>query len=171
MYKCGRLQTRFGSAVHHFGNDNVTYWDEKQQDTVYACRFQPASTAEVSEALKLLTETWCNFAVKGGGHSRDPNFSNSIGGVTIDLNRLSYVEIAPDAASARVGGGAISAQIYAALQPRNLTYVGGRTGSVGFGGFATGGGTSPLSGRHGWGLDNIWEYEVRSSCPKALSKH
>jgi FAD/FMN-containing dehydrogenase len=63
---------------------------------------------------------------------------------------------------ARIGGGAVTADIYSALDARNLSFVGGRVGSVGIGGFATGGGTSPLSSRHGWAVDNIYEYEVSS---------
>jgi hypothetical protein len=38
--------------------------------------------------------------------------------------------------------------------------VGGRVGTVGIGGHALGGGSSPFANRHGWLLDNVYEYEV-----------
>ena len=104
---------------------------------------------------------WCHFAVKGGGHSRNPGDSNSVGGVTVDLDRLTNVEVLPHANKARVGGGATTIQVYRALESRNMSFVGGRVGSVGVGGFTLGGGTSPFSNKYGWSLDNIFEYEVR----------
>jgi FAD/FMN-containing dehydrogenase len=132
----------------------------QQNEVQYACRFEPANKTDVAVALRVLTGAWYNFAVKCGGHSRDPDFSNSVGGVTVDLRRLNSVEVATNASVARIGGGAVTADVYAALDARNLSFVGGRVGSVGVGGFATGGGTSPLSTRHGWAVVNIYEYEV-----------
>ncbi|KAF2123435.1 FAD-binding domain-containing protein [Dothidotthia symphoricarpi CBS 119687] len=158
---CRQLQGKFGAAsVHYYAQDNFTIWDGKQQEVQYACRFQPANTAEVASGLRILTDTWCNFAVKCGGHSRHADFSNSVGGVTIDLRRMNSVQLAADQTRARVGGGAVTAEIFAALEPRNVSFVGGRVGSVGLGGFATGGGTSPLTPRWGWALDNVFEYEL-----------
>lgn len=61
---------------------------------------------------------------------------------------------------ARIGGGAVTAEVYSTLGARNLSFVGGRVGSVGVGGYSTGGGTSPTSSREGWAVDNIYEYEV-----------
>lgn len=101
--------------------------------------------------------------MKGGGHSRNAGDSNSVGGVTIDLNRLNDVDIREDNTRARVGGGATVSEVYKALESRNLSFIGGRVGSVGMGGFTLGGGTSPLSNRYGWSLDNVYEYEVRNT--------
>jgi FAD/FMN-containing dehydrogenase len=161
LYQCKLLQGQFGpTTLHYYGQDNFTLWDAKQQEVRYACRFEPASTADVTAALHILTSTWCNFAIKCGGHSRDPDFSNSVGGVTIDLRHMNAVEVATNGSFARVGGGAVTADVYSALDGRNLSFVGGRVGSVGVGGFATGGGTSPLASRHGWAVNSIYEYEV-----------
>ncbi|KAH7074516.1 FAD binding domain protein [Paraphoma chrysanthemicola] len=158
---CSILEHKFGSsAVHYYGSDNFTLWDAKQNDVQYACRFEPSNTTDVSNALRVLTKTWCKFAVKCGGHSRDPDFSNSVGGVTVDLRRMNSVDVAINGSVARVGGGAVVADVYASLDTRNLSFVGGRVGSVGVGGFASGGGTSPLSSREGWALDSIYEYEL-----------
>lgn len=81
----------------------------------------------------------------------------------MDLNRLSGIEILQGNKQARVGGGATTIQVYQALESRNLSFVGGRVGSVGVGGFTIGGGTSPFSNKYGWSLDNVFEYEVRST--------
>lgn len=160
-FQCSILEGKFGStALHYYGQDNFTLWDDKQNQVQYACRFEPSNKTDVAAALRILTSAWCNFAIKCGGHSRDPDFSNSVGGVTIDLRHLNNVEVALNGSVARIGGGAVTAEVYSALDARNLSFVGGRVGSVGVGGFATGGGTSPLSSRHGWAVDNIYEYEV-----------
>ncbi|KAF2105619.1 hypothetical protein BDV96DRAFT_534884 [Lophiotrema nucula] len=158
---CQLLQVAFGpTAVQYFAQDNFTIWDAKQQEVRYACRFEPSNTTDVAAGLRILTGAWCNFAVKCGGHSRDPDFSSSVGGVTIDLKNMNGVEAANNGTRARIGGGAVTADVYAALDARNLTFAGGRVGSVGVGGFATGGGTSPLASRHGWAIDSIYEYEL-----------
>ncbi|CAI7674902.1 hypothetical protein N7533_011302 [Penicillium manginii] len=157
---CSQLSTAFGSAFHWPQNDNFTIWDAKQQEVQPACRVEPSSANDVAEILDTLVSHWCYFSVKGGGHSRNPGDSNSVGGVTIDLNRLNGVEILQGDIRARVGGGATTIQVYEALESRNLSFVGGRVGSVGMGGFTLGGGTSPFSNKYGWSLDNVYEYEV-----------
>lgn len=78
----------------------------------------------------------------------------------MDLDRLTGVEILQGGTKARVGGGATAIQVYEALESQNLSFVGGRVGSVGVGGFTLGGGTSPFSNKYGWSLDNVYEYEV-----------
>ncbi len=84
----------------------------------------------------------------------------SVGGVTIDLGLISSTVVSEDRTSARLGGGALTRQIFAALDPYGLANIGGRVGQVGIGGFALGGGTSVLSAKYGWALDSILEYEV-----------
>jgi FAD/FMN-containing dehydrogenase len=70
------------------------------------------------------------------------------------------VDLAADNQTARIGGGANTRQIFAALNPLGLSYVGRRVGSVGIGGYTLGGGTSVVSAQYGWALDNTFEYEV-----------
>jgi FAD/FMN-containing dehydrogenase len=79
--------------------------------------------------------------------------------VTIDLDRIAEVEIL-DGNRARVGGGANTHQVYEALDAHNLSFVGGRVGTVGVGGFTLGGGTSPFSNKYGWAMDNVYEYDL-----------
>ncbi|RAK96474.1 FAD-binding oxidoreductase [Aspergillus ibericus CBS 121593] len=159
---CASLSNSFGPDAFHYPYDdsNFTIWDAKQQEVRPACRVEPSTASDVSNIINTLVSNWCHFAVKGGGHSRNPGDSNSIGGVTVDLDRMTSVEILEDGNKARVGGGATSYQVYAALDAHNLSFVGGRVGTVGVGGFTLGGGTSPFSNKYGWALDNVYEYEV-----------
>ncbi|KAJ5972724.1 FAD linked oxidase N-terminal [Penicillium vulpinum] len=157
---CAQLSTVFGSALHYPDSDNFTIWDAKQQEVHPSCRIEPSSASDVANVLNVLVDHWCYFSVKGGGHSRNAGDSNSVGGVTVDLDLLRDVEVLDNGTKARVGGGATSIQVYHALESRNLSYVGGRVGSVGMGGFTLGGGTSPFSNKYGWALDNVFEYEV-----------
>ncbi|KAL4816662.1 FAD binding domain protein [Aspergillus spinulosporus] len=159
---CASLSNLFGPASLHYpyNDDNFTIWDAKQQEARPACRVEPSTASDVSQIINTLVSNWCHFAVKGGGHSRHPGDSNSIGGVTVDLDHMASVEILGDGEKARVGGGANTYQVYAALDAHNLSFVGGRVGTVGVGGFTLGGGSSPFSNKYGWALDNVYEYEV-----------
>jgi FAD/FMN-containing dehydrogenase len=159
--QCSQLSTIFGPVLHYPSTDNFTIWDAKQLEVRPACRVEPSSAKDVAQILGVVVDNWCRFAVKGGGHSRHPDDSNSVGGVTIDLDKLNSIEPSVDGSSARVGGGASSGQVFRALAERNSSFVGGRVASVGIGGFTTGGGTSPFSNKYGWALDNVYEYEVR----------
>ncbi|KAJ9483325.1 hypothetical protein VN97_g10083 [Penicillium thymicola] len=158
---CTQLSTTFGSAFHYPDNDqNFTIWDAKQQEVRPACRVEPSSANDVSRVLNILVDHWCNFAVKGGGHSRHRDDSNSVAGVTIDLERINTVEVSTDGTTARIGGGATTAKVFHDLDSHGLSFVGGRVGAVGVGGFTLGGGTSPFSNKYGLSLDNVFEYEV-----------
>ncbi|KAI1247925.1 hypothetical protein MGN70_010173 [Eutypa lata] len=158
---CEALASEFPGRLHYEAADtNFTIWDQKQLQTVYVCRVEPASSEEVSRVLQILVDSWCKFAVKCGGHSRYPDDSVSVGGVTVDLGLINSTVVSVDNTTARIGGGALTRQVFAALDPYGLAYVGGRVGQVGIGGFTLGGGTSVLSAKYGWALDSVVEYEV-----------
>ncbi|KAI1289034.1 FAD-binding domain-containing protein [Xylaria venustula] len=158
---CKTLASEFPGRLYYDGADpDFSIWDQKQLQTAYLCRVEPSSAIEVSRVLQILVNTWCRFAVKCGGHSRYPDDSVSVGGVTIDLALLNNTVVSDDRTTAQVGGGALTRQVFAALDPYGLAYVGGRVGQVGIGGYSLGGGTSVLSGKHGWAVDNIREYEI-----------
>ncbi|KFY98579.1 hypothetical protein V500_01599 [Pseudogymnoascus sp. VKM F-4518 (FW-2643)] len=158
---CEALASKFPGRLHYKEDDtNFTIWDQKQLQTIYVCRVEPVSAEEVSQVLQVLVDNWCRFAVKCGGHSRFPDDSVSVGGVTIDLGLMNTTVVSDDHTSASIGGGALTRQVFAALDPYGLASVAGRVGQVGMGGFALGGGTSVLSAKHGWALDSVLEYEI-----------
>lgn len=103
---------------------------------------------------------WCRFAVKGGGHARNPDDSVSVGGVTIDMHLMKFLEVAPDQNTVILGSGHVLYTMYHGLEAFNLTTIGGRVADVGLGGYALGGGISNLSPKYGLAVDNILEYEV-----------
>ncbi|GFF24208.1 hypothetical protein IFM58399_00576 [Aspergillus lentulus] len=131
---CGILHSQFGDALHYPNNDSgFVLWDAKQNEVRYACRIVPESSADVAAVLSLLVNEWC---------------------------RLNTVELLSNSSRMRVGAGATGSQVYDALEPYGLAFVGPRTGTVGVGGFTLGGGTSAVTAEYGWALDNLFEYEV-----------
>lgn len=125
-----------------------------------ACRVTPSSTGEVITILNVLVDNWCTFAVKGGGHSRSKDAANSVGGVTIDLMNMNTVSLSSDHSSATIGAGVHSIDGYIAMEPYNLTFLGGRDGTVGISGFNMGGGISTHIAEYGFAMDNVYNYEV-----------
>ena len=114
----------------------------------------------MSIILRIILDTSCRFAVKGGGHARDADDSISVGGVTIDMQRMRSIEVSSDRSSAKLGSGHVLYSLFEGLERYNLSTVGGRVADVGLGGFALGGGFSRLSATYGLAMDNVLEYEV-----------
>jgi len=82
--------------------------------------------------------------VKGGGHTFNPGFS-STPGVQIAMARFKDIKVDTAAATVEVGAGLTWDQVYAALEPYNVTVIGGRTPGIGVAGLTLGGGESMLS--------------------------
>ena len=61
---------------------------------------------------------------------------------------------------ASLGPGGHWGDVYDTLTPYGVTVPGGRAGSVGIGGFLLGGGNSFHSGTHGFGCDQVKNFEV-----------
>lgn len=161
LQQCRQLSLEFGPAVHMGGNDpDFSVWDAKQQEVIPACRIEPTSASEVARALEIIVDNWCRFAVKGGGHSTNVDASNSVGGVTIDLNRMDHIELADDRSWANLGPGLVLGEAYAALEQHELSSVAGRVADVGVPGYTLGGGISNLSPQYGLAVDNVYEYQV-----------
>ncbi|GMG30796.1 unnamed protein product [Aspergillus oryzae] len=129
-----------GTAVVNQGNASV----------VPECVQAPSSTEDVATILGVIIDTSCRFAVKGGGHTRNPDDSVSAGGVTIDMQKMRSVEVSPDQKTAKVGSGHVLLSLYEGLEKYNLTTLGGRVADVGLGGYLLGGGFSHLSPNYGY---------------------
>lgn len=89
--------------------------------------------------------------------------SNMPGGITIDLRSLNKLSISEDRKVAGLGPGNRWEDVFDYLDEYGVTVVGGRNSGVGVGGFLLGGGISFVSRRYGWGVDNVVNYEVRTS--------
>lgn len=156
----------FGPSLLHYPDNDPAFslWDGKQAETIYACRVEPENSQDVSKVLSILVDKWCTFAVKGGGHSRAVDASNSVGGVTIDMNRINTTQLSADRQSAWLGAGLTLLPSFRAIEAEGLSFVGGRVDSVGVAGFTMGGGFSNLSPKLGLAVDNILEMEVCILC-------
>lgn len=73
------------------------------------------------------------------------------------MNKTEYLE---DTSVAQIQAGSIWRDVYGALEPYGVTVPGGRTSTVGVAGFLTGGGNTFYTARHGFGCDNVVNYEV-----------
>ncbi|THU79384.1 FAD-binding domain-containing protein [Dendrothele bispora CBS 962.96] len=161
---CNTLSEKLPSKVHFPGSveyerQQYSHFLLQQADMQPSCRVSPTSSSEVSLIMKTVTEHSCPFAVRSGGHSTWPG-SNVQGGVALDLGLLNSIDVDEEKGVAQLGPGCKWKNVYAAMEQYNVTTVGGRMPDVGIGGFFLGGGISLLSFRHGFGSDNVINYEV-----------
>ncbi|KAF2836617.1 FAD-binding domain-containing protein [Patellaria atrata CBS 101060] len=125
------------------------------------CILRPESAKDVSLAVKTLArKRSTHFAIRSGGHSPNHGFSNIDDGVTIDLRSMNDIALSKDWKIARVQSGAVWGDVYPVTDQVGVSVIGGRGGTVGTGGFITGGGISAFSRRRGWGCDNVVNFQV-----------
>ncbi|CAF5068373.1 unnamed protein product [Rotaria magnacalcarata] len=110
--------------------------------------------------MKIIRETQVPFAVKGGGHTLNPGFSSTTG-IHIAMRRFDKVIYHANNQTVDVDSGLIWDDVYRALDPYNVSVVGGRVSGVGVAGFTLGGGYSWKSNQFGLAIDNVLGYEVR----------
>ena len=121
----------------------------------------PAVPSDIVEILRFARSQSppLDIAVKCDGH--DPSgASSSEGGIVIDLASINHVKVSEDKKTIAVGGGALWGAIYDEVEKHGLEVVGAGFGSVGVGGFTTGGGYSVISSRRGLALDNVVQATV-----------
>ena len=77
--------------------------------------------------------------IKGAGHTANPGYS-ATPGVQIAMKRFTEVTYDAEAGVAKIGAGNVWDNVYAALEPYNVSVVGGRVSGIGVAGFTLGGG-------------------------------
>lgn len=97
------------------------YFSAQQQESVPACVVLPDSAQDVAEAIKVITQYECIFAVKSGGHAMFSGASNAPGGVTIDTRNLNGLQISEDRTITSIGTGNRWNDVYDYLDPMNMT--------------------------------------------------
>lgn len=92
---------------------------------------EPATVHEVAQVLGTVVKSWCTFAIKGGGHSRAVNASNSKSGVAVYMSHFNSFQVSDDRESGWICAGLTLLPSYRAAETEGLSFIGdGRYGSI-----------------------------------------
>ena len=114
---------------------------------------------DVVAALSFARDHRLPIAVRGGGHSV-AGLSLCDDGVVLDMRGMADIEVDPGRRVARVGGGALWADVDRATQAHALATTGGRVSTTGVAGLTLGGGSGWLERKHGLACDNLIAAEL-----------
>lgn len=120
---------------------------------------QPASAADVREAVEFAHTHRILLSVKGGGHHL-AGTAIADGGLMLDMSRMRGVGVDPGRRLAFVQAGCHLGDVDCATQAHGLATVLGSDADTGVAGLTLGGGFGHLSRRFGWAVDNLEEVEV-----------
>jgi FAD/FMN-containing dehydrogenase len=118
-----------------------------------------AGPADVARAVVFAADHELPLAVRGGGHN-GAGLGTCDDGVVIDLSAMRDIHVDPDARTARVGGGALLAEVDNATHAHGLALPTGIIGSTGVGGITLGGGIGYLTRSCGLSIDNLLSAEM-----------
>ncbi|KAI9441861.1 hypothetical protein H4582DRAFT_1849534 [Lactarius indigo] len=151
----GRSQL-FRSGSHGHLNGIRHYYESSSQDAMFSV--EPGSAEDLSKIMQVIKAYIVPFAVKGGGHTSNPEFS-STRGIQISLLRFNKISFNNDKTELTVGAGCAFDEIYKVVRPEKYNIVGGG-GSVGIGGWMMGGGYSLKTNQYGLGIDNLVRAQI-----------
>jgi len=117
------------------------------------------SATDVATAIAFARGNGLEIGVRGGAHNL-AGASSVDDGMMIDLRRMNAVTVDPALKRARVGGGALLAEVDAATQQHGLAVPMGEIGHTGVAGLTLGGGMGWLTRLGGLSIDNLISAEV-----------
>jgi FAD/FMN-containing dehydrogenase len=120
---------------------------------------QSLSADDVRAAIRFAEANGILLSIKGGGHNI-AGTSLADGGLTIDMSRMSTVEVDVERKRAHVGPGCRLRDVDGATQKHGLATVLGFVSETGVAGLTLGGGFGYLTRRFGWTVDNLEEVEI-----------
>jgi FAD/FMN-containing dehydrogenase len=126
-----------------------------------------SSVEDVRAALGFAVENGLEVTVRGGAH----NVSGAAvvdDGLVIDLSLLNQVSVDPEARRAKVGGGALLADLDAATQAHGLAVPAGMVSHTGVGGLTLGGGMGWLTRIGGMSIDNLASVQLVTADGRVL---
>lgn len=135
---CSALNAALPDRVTYAGQtayetEMQNYWSGGLKDDTPNCIVQPESAQEVSTAITLLGQSQYQgvpFTVKSGGHDPNPGHSAINSGVIIALSQLNGTTYDEANNVAYVKPGGHWSDVMEALDPYNVTVVGGRLGEL-----------------------------------------
>ncbi|KAI1197769.1 FAD-binding domain-containing protein [Nemania serpens] len=155
----GLLETNvFRSSSGIYDHEDHDFWSSTEI-LQPSCVFLPDTPEKVAQAVGLFVKHDCAFSVKGGGHSAIPGAASIHDGILMPMKKLKRLDISADEKTVVVGAGNLMGDIYAGLDPYNLTAMIGRYEKVGLG-VAVGAGFSFLVNKNGFAVDNVVNFEV-----------
>jgi FAD/FMN-containing dehydrogenase len=129
---------------------------------------QAETAADIPIALDFARMHHLDVAVRGGGHSV-AGACLADGGLVIDMRRLNDVRVDPNLRTARVGGGAVWADVDRATQKYGLATTGGRVSTTGVAGLTLGGGSGWLERKFGLACDNLLSVDIVTADGRRLT--
>ncbi|KAL0929830.1 FAD binding domain-containing protein [Colletotrichum truncatum] len=161
---CPRLAARLPGKVYSPGSVDYesrmnSYWSVSAALPPW-CVVQPSNAEDVSVTITTLASHNCSFGVRGGGHGSFAGSNSVEDGVTIDFGNMNSTTYDPETKLASIQPGGHWQTVYDTLAPHGVAVPGGRAGTVGVGGFITGGGNSFYSASHGMACDQVANFEV-----------
>ncbi|HEX7994337.1 MAG TPA: FAD-binding oxidoreductase [Streptosporangiaceae bacterium] len=118
-----------------------------------------ASTADVATATTYARDHQLEISVRAGAHNT-AGMAVGDDGLMIDLSTMNAVTVDPATKRARVGGGALQADLDAAAQAHGLAVPAGLISHTGVAGLTLGGGMGWLTRKFGLSIDNLLGAEV-----------
>ena len=128
---------------------------DKHPALIARCR----NTQDIQHAVDFARDNNLLLAVRGGGHSW-PGKSTCDGGLMLDLQEMTTVDVNAESKTAWCDGGALLGNLDDATLAKGLVTTAGVVSHTGVGGFTLGGGFGRLNRKHGLTIDNLLGAEI-----------